>query len=249
MLAPGYGRDHDPVDMARVMPPSPELDGHRSHVNGAVRGTGAKPQQVGTFRFWFQDQRWEWSDELCRMYGYEPGSVVPTTELVLSHKHLDDRDDVEDLLDRARHSDGSFSSRHRLFDTAGHEHSVVVVAERMLDETEAVVGASGYYIDLTEALVQSRRDMLDDVLPKLFEARSVIEQAKGALRLVYGMNDEQAFRLLQWRSQESNTKLRALATQLVAELETVTSVTSALRTEFDHLIMTVHERAPDDHDS
>ena len=72
----------------------------------------------------------------------------------------------------------------------------------------------------------------------------MIEQAKGALRLVYGMNDEQAFRILQWRSQENNTKLRALATRLVTELETLTSVTSALRTEFDHLIMTVHERAP-----
>ncbi len=76
----------------------------------------------------------------------------------------------------------------------------------------------------------------------------MIEQAKGALRLVYGMNDEQAFKILQWRSQENNTKLRALATQLVTELETLTSVTSALRTEFDHLIMTVHERAPANHD-
>ncbi len=86
------------------------------------------------------------------MYGYEPGSVVPTTELVLSHKHPDDRDDVQEILDRARYSGGSFSSRHRFFDTAGQEHSVIVVAERMLDETNAVVGTSGYYIDLTEAL-------------------------------------------------------------------------------------------------
>ena len=121
---------------------------------------------------------------------------------------------------------------------------MIVVAERMLDETDAVVGASGYYIDLTKSLERSRRDLLDETLPRLVEARAVIEQAKGALRFVYGMNDEQAFKLLQWRSQENNTKLRALATQLVNELETVTSVTSALRSEFDHLIMTVHERAP-----
>ncbi len=157
MLTRGDGRDHDPVGMAGVMLTSPELDAPRTHVNGAVHATGAKPQ-VGSFRFWFEDQRWEWSDEVYRMYGYEPGSVVPTTELVLSHKHPDDRDDVEDLLDQARYSGGSFSSRHRLCDTAGQEHSVMVVAERMLDETDAVVGASGYYIDLAEALEQSRRD-------------------------------------------------------------------------------------------
>ena len=85
---------------------------------------------------------------------------------------------------------------------------MIVVAERMLDETDAVVGASGYFIDLTEALEQSRRELLDETLPKLFEARAVIEQAKGALRLVYGMNDEQAFKILQWRSQENNTEPR-----------------------------------------
>jgi hypothetical protein len=37
---------------------------------------------VGSFRFWFVGQTWEWSDELARMHGYEPGEVVPTTELL-----------------------------------------------------------------------------------------------------------------------------------------------------------------------
>jgi hypothetical protein len=46
---------------------------------------------VGAFRFWFVGQHWEWSDEVARMHGYEPGTVVLTTELLLSHKHPDDR--------------------------------------------------------------------------------------------------------------------------------------------------------------
>ena len=25
---------------------------------------------VGSFRFWFVGQRWEWSDEVARMHGY-----------------------------------------------------------------------------------------------------------------------------------------------------------------------------------
>jgi hypothetical protein len=45
-------------------------------------GTG-KYLNVGSFRFWFVGQRWEWSDEVARMHGYEPGSVVPTTKLLL----------------------------------------------------------------------------------------------------------------------------------------------------------------------
>jgi hypothetical protein len=240
-----YGLDH-PVSAASVARLEFGTTEAAAHTNGAVHGTSVI-SRVGSFCFWFEDQRWEWSDEVYRMHGYEPGSVVPTTELVLSHKHPDDRDDVQGRLDQARYSGGSFSSRHRFYDTAGHEHSVIVVADRMLDEHDAVVGTSGYYVDVTEAFREHRRDALDEALPKVIEARAVIEQAKGALRLVYGINDEQAFSLLQWRSQENNTKLRALAGQLVAELETLTSVTAALRTEFDHLMLTVHERVPTDH--
>lgn len=211
------------------------------YTTGAVHGTYSVPG-VGSFRFWFEDQRWEWSDEVYRIHGYEPGSIEPTTELWLSHRHPDDRDGVRDLLDRTRYSDGSLSRRYRICDTAGHERRVIVVADRMLDASGAVVGANGHYIDMTSALEDNSRDILDETLPKLVEARAVIEQAKGALRLVYGMNDEQAFKLLQWRSQENNTKLRALATQLVTEIDSLKEVTSALRTEFDRLIMTVHER-------
>ena len=207
--------------------------------------TGLAPgavSRVGSFCFWFGDQRWEWSDEVYRMHGYEPGAVTPTTQLVLSHKHPDDRDGVQDLLDHALHTGGSFSSRHRFYDTAGDEHSVIVVADRMIDETGAVVGTTGYYVDVTEALAENGRDILHNTLPKVVEARAEIEQAKGALRLVYGINDEQAFNLLRWRSQNTNAKLRDLATQLVAELDTLNSVSAALRTEFDHLLLTVHER-------
>src|SRR5689334_13907447 len=113
----------------------------------AARTTGSRggvASRVGSFCFWFADQRWEWSDEVYRMHGYEPGSVVPTTELVLSHKHPDDRPAVQDLLDQVLHNGGSFSSRHRFYDTAGDEHGVIVVADRILDETGAVVGTRGY---------------------------------------------------------------------------------------------------------
>jgi hypothetical protein len=211
---------------------------------GQAAGRLGAVSRVGTFCFWFADERWEWSDEVYRMHGYEPGSVVPTTELVLSHKHPDDRAAVQDLLDHALHSGLSFSSRHRFFDTAGNEHSVLVVADRRLDETGHVVGTSGYYIDLTDALEENRRDVLDETVPKVIEARAEIEQVKGALRLVYGISDEQAFTLLRWRSQESNIKLRALATQLAAELGTLKAVSPELRTEFDHLLLTVDKRIP-----
>jgi hypothetical protein len=205
---------------------------------------------VGNFRFWFVGQRWEWSDEVARMHGYEPGSVVPTTKLLLSHKHPDDRAHVQDLLDYALRSGESFSSRHRFVDTAGKVHDAIVVADRMLEESGAVLGTAGYYIDLTttfdETRYETRQEVLDTALPDLFENRAAIEQAKGVLMYVYRVSAEQAFRVLQWRSQQTNTKLRALAMQLLTDVATLPALTAAVQSQFDHLLLTVHERIPPD---
>ncbi|WIM90431.1 PAS and ANTAR domain-containing protein [Candidatus Mycobacterium wuenschmannii] len=199
---------------------------------------------VGSFRFWFVGERWEWSDELARMHGYEPGTVEPTTELLVSHKHPDDRGHVQDHLDRALLSKSSFSSRHRFIDTAGTTHDAIVVADRMLDKTGAVVGTAGYYIDLTATFVENRQSALDEALPDLFEARAVIEQAKGILMAVYRVSPEQAFGVLRWRSQETNTKLRSLAKQLIVEIATQPPPSAEHQATFDHLLLTVHERIP-----
>jgi hypothetical protein len=213
--------------------------------------TGAAPADagylsVGTFRFWFIDQHWEWSDEVARMHGYEPGTVAPTTKLLLSHKHPEDRAHVQDLLDYALQSEESFSSRHRFIDTAGKVHDAIVVADRMIDESGTVVGTAGYYIDLTntfdETRFETRQEVLDEALPDLFENRAAIEQAKGVLMYVYRVSAEQAFRVLQWRSQETNVKLRALAKQLLVEVSTLMSPTAAVQSQFDHVLLTVHER-------
>nr|WP_306362374.1 ANTAR domain-containing protein [Nocardia sp. CC227C] len=209
-----------------------------------IAGTGQQRQAVGTFRFWFVGQRWEWSDEVAWMHGYTPGAVEPTTELLLSHKHPDDRAHVQGILDYALHSGESFSSRHRFVDTSGRIHNVIVMADRMFDDAGTVVGTSGYYIDLTDTIVDTAQTMLDETLPGLFENRAVIEQAKGVLMRVYRINAEQAFEVLRWRSQETNTKIRDLAAQLIAELESVPPVPPHVRSRFDRLLLTVHERIP-----
>lgn len=206
----------------------------------------ARHLNVGAFRFWFVGQRWEWSDEVARMHGYEPGAVEPTTKLLLSHKHPDDRAHVQEVLDYALQSAESFSSRHRFLDTAGNVHDAIVVADRMLDESGVVVGTAGYYIDLTDTFDEARQAVLDAALPDLFENRAAIEQAKGVLMYVYRVSAEQAFRVLQWRSQETNVKLRSLAKQLLDEVTTLMAPGPAVQNQFDHLLLTVHERIPDE---
>lgn len=200
------------------------------------------PQRAGAFRFWFADQRWEWSETVARMHGYPPEPMTPTTDVLLAHKHPDDRAQVASALEKSVAAHEPFCSRHRIVDTQGRTRHVIVVADTMTDENDVVVGSAGYYVDLTETLEGERQDTLQDTLPGLYAARAVIEQAKGALMLVYSISAEQAFRVLIWRSQETNTKLRTLAARLVEELPRIEQASAALRTEFDHLLLTVHER-------
>lgn len=202
------------------------------------------PAQVGAFTLWFARQRWEWSAPVYRMHGYAPGEVEPTTELVLAHKHPDDRDVVAELIQRALTHGESFSSRHRVIDTAGCERTVMVVAERVLDESGVAVGTSGYYIDLTETLGAAERAALDEAVPEIVEFRAVIEQAKGVLMRMYGINADQAFKVLSWRSQETNTKLRDIAAQVIADLAQVPPPPPATVSAFDHLLLTAHTRIP-----
>jgi len=61
----------------------------------AKRGDGCVGTPAG---YYFADDRWIWSDEVALMHGYAPGTVTPTTELVLSHKHPDDYEQVASIL-------------------------------------------------------------------------------------------------------------------------------------------------------
>lgn len=196
---------------------------------------------IGSFRFFFADQRWEWSDDVARLHGYQPGSVIPTTELLLSHKHPDDRAAVAGTLEKAVRDGTAFCSRHRVIDTAGVEHQVLVVGDRLFDSTGATIGTSGYYIDLGADLANLSREVVDEALSDVVDARARIEQAKGALMFVYGINAEQAFAVLQWRSQETNTKLRVLADKLAGAVVALGGGPLQQRTQFDHLLLTIHE--------
>ncbi|MFE3260076.1 ANTAR domain-containing protein [Nocardia sp. NPDC059091] len=96
----------------------------------------------------------------------------------------------------------------------------------------------------TGTLIRAEHDALEARMPQVVEARAVIEQAKGVLMRMYRINDEQAFKLLVWRSQETNTKLRALAEQLLRELPTVPPAEPGTVSAFDHILLTLHERIP-----
>jgi PAS domain S-box-containing protein len=216
-----------------------DLNGQSADLEQAL--AGGAPQQAGWFRFYFADQRWEWSEHVQRMHGYEPGSVTPTTELVLSHKHPEDRRQVAATIDEILNTHKAFSTRHRIIDTGGHVRHVVVVGDQLRDDQGAVIGTHGFYVDVSPLQDQEREDLVTAKLAEITEQRAGIEQAKGMLMLVYGIGDGAAFNLLRWLSQEANVKLRLLAEQICEDFRSAgPNLTS--QSEFDHLLLTARER-------
>jgi ANTAR domain/PAS fold len=216
-----------------------ELNGQTADVERALAGGSAQP--AGWFRFYFTDQRWEWSEQVQRMHGYEPGSVTPTTDLVLSHKHPDDRGQVAATIDQIVNTRQAFSARHRIIDTRGRVRDVVVVGDRFFDDDGDVVGTHGFYIDVSPPAGQANEDIVSAKLAEISENRAGIEQAKGMLMLIYGISDGAAFELLKWLSQEANIKLRALAEQIAEDFRDAGLPLDA-QSEFDHLLLTAHRR-------
>ena len=171
---------------------------------------------MGRFSYDGPSDAWAWSDEIYAMYGFGAREVVPTTALMIAHQHPDDRaGNVSMVLDALR-SGKPFASRHRILDSRQTERLIVTVGSAERDGADEVRRICGFMIDITGSF---RRDLAESTHAAVAAAgtsRAAIEQAKGALMLVYGMDDDAAFELLKWYSQRSNVKLRDLAETLVS---------------------------------
>jgi PAS domain S-box-containing protein len=196
-------------------------------------------ERVGSFRYLRAEDRWEWSDAVAQIHGYEDGHVQPSTALVISHKHPEDADHVRRLIEAMTREGRPFSSRHRIVDTRGRIHPVAVIGERLTDAMGNVIGSQGLYVDLSDV---DDADAVEDVIADFTENRETIEPAKGALMMSYGISADRAFDILVWRSQETNTRLRILAERIVAGFSQC-ETGAGLRTQFDRLLLTAHEGA------
>ena len=203
---------------------------------------GGGPHRVGWFRFYSDNDRWEWSPQVEKMHGYLPGSMTPTTEMVLAHKHPDDYRQIAHTLELIRQTRQPFSSRHRIIDVEGRVHHVVVVGDLLRDGNKTVIGTHGFYIDVTPS-ERARQDQVTAAVTRITESRSGIEQTKGMLMLVYGIDEPTAFELLKWRSQEANVKLRLLAEQIATGfLELSRGEMLPPRSAYNNVVLTAHLR-------
>jgi hypothetical protein len=171
---------------------------------------------VGRYTFDPATGRWWWSDETYRIHGFAPHEVVPTTDLVLAHKHAEDRDHVREVLSTVAATGEPFSSVHRIMDGRGRERTLVLVGEGRRDAgTGAVSEVGGYFVDVTTAVARRAGALADENIRSAAVSRGPIEQAKGVLGFALGTDPEDAFALLRKASNDANVPLRDVARRVV----------------------------------
>jgi PAS domain S-box-containing protein len=146
-----------------------------------------------------------WSDELYRIFGYEPGAVPVGNDLFVSHLHPDDRPLVEETLAAAVETGRPFQIEHRIVLADGRERVIdarggIVVSD---DGERRLVGTAQ---DVTE---QRRVEILrNDILS------TVSHELRTPLTSVIG-----AAVTLRTRSNLPRSTARALLDQLVQQAE------------------------------
>ncbi|MET9390214.1 PAS and ANTAR domain-containing protein [Streptomyces sp. NPDC006624] len=182
----------------------------------AGRRDATQDALTGVFVHRVPEDTWWWSDELYRLLGHAPDSVEPTSELFREHWHPDDRERVEKALASVRADGRPFGCYHRLTDTSGEEHAVVLVADGRTDDGGDVVTVRGFVVDVTEPLAAHARDLAEGDVARARVSQEDIDLARGILMARYGVDAEVAMRLLRRRSQDTNRKVRDLARELLA---------------------------------
>lgn len=174
--------------------------------------------QTGRFVYHVAGQQWEWDDDVFAIHGYAPGEVEPTTDLVMRHKHEQDREFVEEALRDAVDSGEPFNIYYRIL-VHGEERRVVVVGEGEYDDGRTHEGKVdrlvGYYLDLTPEMEAENSAAADAAVAAAAATRDTIEQAKGILMLGYGLDADAAFAMLKWWSRNRNVKVREIAGRLI----------------------------------
>lgn len=173
----------------------------------------------GTFVFHVRSREMEWSEGLFGIHGLRQGEVVPTLELFMAHKHPLDREHVLTLWADLVSGGGQGALLHRIQDIRGRERRVFSAIQAEVGSSGEVEDVRGFMVDVTQSLRVESQDAAADAIERVYAHRDLIEQAKGVVMAMRGIDGPSAFQVLAVASQHSNAKLHAVAEELVRAAE------------------------------
>ncbi|MFI2488998.1 PAS and ANTAR domain-containing protein [Promicromonospora kroppenstedtii] len=174
------------------------------------------PVLAGQYRVELATGTWWWSDEVYRMYGYEPAQVVPGPEILHARRHPDDQDRVIREAVRSLRSGHTFTCAQRVVDVHGRARTLLVTGQAVRSERGPVL--VGQVADVTplqhEAVARAAQRSVDNAMA----TTATIEQARGVLMAVHGVSEEDALTMLTERASAAGVDLRTTAAHLLAGL-------------------------------
>ena len=186
---------------------------------------------AGTFHLDLATGKIQWSEGMFQLHGYQRGEVVPTLELLYSHKHPEDRPRCEEIVAHVVQTGGYFCMYHRVIDAKGRTRRVLTSGDGIVVDGK-VTALDGAMIDLTSTLQRETEQTARDAVKGATSTRAVIDQARGILMGQLRMGSEDAFQMLVSTSSHRNVKLVVVAAELVQlanSTETRTYLDTAVR--------------------
>ncbi|MBD0260070.1 MAG: PAS domain S-box protein, partial [Cytophagales bacterium] len=139
-----------------VLAISRDITGQKEAITRLTRSEAlmSRAQEVAHFGSWewnLLTGELSWSDEMYRIYGYEPGSVKATAEWSFSHYHPDDLAATLKTLEDLKAQPRPFQSGHRIFRRDGVARDIEVMGAVETDAAGRAVKLYGASRDITEA--------------------------------------------------------------------------------------------------
>jgi PAS domain S-box-containing protein len=191
--------------------------------------------RIGSWEWDVAANKVSWSDELFRIYGYEPQAFEPSYETFLAHVHEDDRESVDQRNHKAFGDHQPFEDVKRILRADGSEMLMRTQGEVLTASDGTVLRMLGVCEDITDQLrVHEAQALLASIVESSNDAiytvtdGDVITSWNPAAERLFGYTEEEALALAAHRlvpdshsDEDERLIARALADRPVESWETL----------------------------
>ena len=173
---------------------------------------------IGRYHVDLASGDWWWSDEVYTMHGWKRHEVEPGLDALRSRKHPDDRARVLRAAGAALRAGRPFACAHRIVDKKGRTRSVVVIGQGQREVPGGPPVVAGYVLDVSPVQKEALDRRSTGLVNRAFVSQAVIEQAKGVIVTVRGVDEGTAEQTLSDVASEIGVPLRSAADQVMSSL-------------------------------
>ncbi|MFA9445792.1 PAS domain-containing protein [Egicoccus sp. AB-alg6-2] len=178
---------------------------------------------TGLYHWNLAEDSLAWTDEMFRLFGYEPGEVEPSRALYLEHVHPDDRGAVEAMGGAAEGGGPSRPlHRHRVVRADGDVRTVEVRVQPVVGEAGGLLYELGVVRDVTDEVeLQRHEELAHRAADQQRTALTVHDRVVQALATVVLALDLDELETARAEAMAAVTAAQTVVTELLGEVAAV----------------------------